>query len=226
MAKRAKTAEKPKPEGLDPKIIAFHASQIDQAKERLNTANGEYRAVVKKAKAAGCKTSVLLEVLREKKQDLDQVNIDLKDKLYYRDILGMPVDQKYLFGSPKVSAEVREQVTIQDAEAAGFIAGKSGADRGDNRHPAGSAMFAAWDRGYLKGQEVIAKQMGPKGTVASTRKARQAAAPRLPLGSAPAGKPNGKPAGKTGGKPRGKAGAAGGPVQHGASTEAAATTLN
>ena len=237
MAKKAKPAVAP-PQRVSPEIIQKFAGSVVRLKEAVDSANGEYRAELKKAKAAGVNTGILLDSLRQKKRDLDQVNADLRDKVYYHGILGMPVEQAWLFGNPEVPAGVAEQVTVQDAEAAGFTAGKSGGARGDNLHPAGSAMFAAWDRGYQRGQATIAKRMGQnaKTRPASTRKTR-AAEPGLPLGETPpqpaaAGtgkKKAAKDAKASNGAANGASTARGasrkraaGPVQHGATADAPA----
>lgn len=116
-----------------------------KAVEAAKSAQGAYRAALKKAKKDGCNADAIAAALKERKQDQDE------RKLFYRDmgrvlrLLGVPVGTQF---------SLLEE-TPSDPEVAGYEAAKSGVVNSDNPYPEGSNDHALWARGwdrYVTGQ--------------------------------------------------------------------------
>lgn len=181
MAKRPTTEAKL--DNLSNETIQKHIRFCSDAKSQLEEASGIYRAALKAAKAAGCNQKQLVAVLNDRKKDADQLVIEMRDYVRYAGLVGIAIKQGDLFpvDSYKVAEAAAQEMEEWQIEEAGCAAGKGGAERGDNKYPPGSPSFAAWDRGYLRGQKMIAAAMGKGGKVASTRKG-----PRKPRETSPA----------------------------------------
>jgi hypothetical protein len=149
-----------------------HIKFVTAARELLDTANSDYRTALKAAKSDGINQKQLLAALQSKKRDIDAVRLDLRDYVRYLGLCSMAMTQQDLFGNADRNSPPAGQ--------AGLSAGKAGRDRQDNPHTLGTEPQVAWDKGWIKGQKTIAKQMGPKAKVASTRRKR-GPAPGLPF---------------------------------------------
>lgn len=187
MAKRPKKADaqaaSPNSAGPSNEDTARTMREVAALRIRLDEANGEYRARLKKAKGEGENTKQLIAALQDRKKDPDAVHLDLRNYARYRALLNMPLVQTEIFAiDTSMSAEASEEQRVWDVESAGFEAGKGGASRDDNRHPAGSGEHAAWAKGWIRGQGYIAKQMGKNAKKASSRRERETP---LPLGDSP-----------------------------------------
>lgn len=168
----------------------------------LDEANGAYRARLKKAKSDGEDTKELIRALADRKVDPDAIHVSMRAYARYRALLGMPLVQTEIFAADvSLSKDAREEQAVWDVETAGYEAGKGGAGKDDNRHPAGSAQHQAWARGWLRGQAMIAKQLGANAKRASTRRSRDAQPSLLP--GADADKDNGAGEQQTAARKRG-----------------------
>ncbi len=176
MAKKAETAaEKAEKDTRRASIDAKHYALISQAKERLESAQGSYRATIKAAKNDGVPTAALLAAMREKKMDPDAIALRDREMVRMRALVGVPMNQLDMFSAlqPEQPKEAAEIVSEADADAAGFSAYNGGAERGDNLHKPGTMLYQAWDRGWLRGQEETAGRMGGgESKAASARKSR------------------------------------------------------
>lgn len=174
-----KLQEKPATNVPDAVVQKF-IREISGAREALDSANGEYRAVLKAAKGAGVNQKQLLTALQHSRRDPEQVAIDDRDLARYRALLNMPIHQMELFGGggdqtpPEPSLVDGEPTDHQlwEATEAGKAAGSSGGDVNANPHEH-HAMQNAWAKGFKLGLTKIAREMAPGATVASTRKRRE-----------------------------------------------------
>jgi hypothetical protein len=107
------------------------------------------------------------------KLDLDEAEMQLKNLRVYAAWIELPIGSQIdMFGKPepatvdaKAAAEQREWQAGED----GAHAGKAGHERDGNPFSTGTAEYVAWDKAWargnkvwLKGQEKIAGEMGPK----------------------------------------------------------------
>jgi hypothetical protein len=179
MARRRKSD--PVQSNVTDETIRKHMRICSDAKAAVEEANGRYRAFLKAAKLDGVNQGQMIAVMADRKRDTDRVEADLRDRLRMMRLFDMPTTQiELLFGAvagPNVSAAAADEHDEWSADEAGYEASvKGGQQRSDNPHPAGTLAFAGWDKGWHRGQEKLASDLGPKGRgtkPASTRRARR-----------------------------------------------------
>lgn len=131
------------------------------AKRALESAQAEYRNVLKAAKKAGIDTKAMVAaraLATSDEPDADRAH--MQTLLRYTAYLGLPLGtQLALFDAPDLPEPARAEQADWDAEDLGYRAGRGGADRGDNPYDAGSSAHVQWDGGWSKGQASIAQDM-------------------------------------------------------------------
>lgn len=160
-------------------IVQKFIREISGAKETLDSANGEYRSVLKAAKEAGIDQKQLLVAMADARRDPEQVALDDRNHARYRALLNMPVHQMEMFGgggdqAPPEKTLVDGEPTdhqLWEATEAGKRAAKTGGDVNDG--PAHPALAKAWAAGFKRGLQMLARDMAPDAKVASTRKKRE-----------------------------------------------------
>lgn len=160
--------------------------KIRTAKREADEARGRYQAARKLAKDAGVDMAALALMEQLARLDEDEVNQRLSTVFRYAGWLELKVGTQIdLFSDvPQRPRKAEVEHREWSAEEAGIEAGKAGAERNDeNPYPPGSPLHVKWDAGWLKGQAIIAEQMGPtRRRAATTRKRREP--PKRAAGSA------------------------------------------
>lgn len=153
-------AEKLAPNVTPETFLEFYR-QAGIAKRDLERAQGEYRAVLKRAKKAGIDTKALIAVRAiATSDDPAAEEAHLNTLLRYARYLDLPLGtQLGLFDDAAPSAAARTEQAEWDAEDYGYRAGRGGQNRDDNPHAAGTAAHVRWDEGWHKGQASIAQDM-------------------------------------------------------------------
>lgn len=138
---------------------------LEAAQAAAKTKNAEYRNVLKDAKKAGCNSTAIADALAARFMDEDTLVLELREKLKMLDLSGVvPRIVDKILGRLDIEEPTRNeqhQMTVDRAYDDGAFAGREGAPRDANTHPAGSDLYDAWDRGYLLGQAAIAAEMMP-----------------------------------------------------------------
>lgn len=156
--------------------ISDFIREAGAAKREVEEANGRYRSILKRAKATGCNQGEIVAALQAKKQDPDQVLINLRDKVRYLGIVGVPVTKGGLFDDldfTDLAPETQEKDQHWAAEEAGYTAGKANGSRDDNPFPPGAESHVAWDGGYIRGKQALAGTEPEGAKTASTRRSKQ-----------------------------------------------------
>ncbi len=156
-----------------------HFRLVSEAKTQLEEMQGIYRSRLKAAKTDGIMQGELIGAMAARRKQPDEVVLRLKTRIRYLTLLeAIPRGtQLGMFSGPNVAPAEAEAHSEWQAAEQGYTAGRTGKSTNDNPHKAGSAQHAAWGRGFLKGQESIANQMGANAKVAPLRKRGTKAAP-------------------------------------------------
>ena len=148
-------------------VIAGYAVEADRAQRDIDEATGRKRSVLKRAKAEGVKTRVLLAAIKMKRQDPDEVALEMRDSIRYVNIItpGVRLTQAELFtgedATRPLNVKVQAEVQAWQAEAGGYADGKQGGHLNDSPHQVGTEARVHYERGWLRGQAVIANEMAP-----------------------------------------------------------------
>jgi hypothetical protein len=183
MAATASLAEA-RSHNVPPEIFLKHYREIRDCKSaHADTAMAVARAK-KAAKGAGVDLDALKLLERLADLDSDEAEMQMRHLQTYAAWINLPIGaQPSLFGAgsapPAADAAAAAEHREWAAGDAGAIAGRKGEEREANPHEAGSAEHAAWARSWakghkvwLKGQEVIAGEMGDNGGAAPARRRR------------------------------------------------------
>ena len=122
---------------------------------------GEYRAILKRAKADGIEPKVIIAVMAAKKREPEDVERDMLREIEAMRWAGLPIGaQSDMFNSGDGDSHTtvtQDAAQLEfDANQNGYKAGQSGQEREDNPHPAGSELYVAWERGQKKGNDARA----------------------------------------------------------------------
>ena len=154
--------------------IQKYQREYSLQKRKCEEETGVLRAILKRAKADGVNTKTVIAVHQAGKQELDVVVADLRDAIRYMALRNMPVTQMDLFGEGAeflTEKAAREQDEF-DADDAGYGAGMGGQTADDNPHPAGAALYVAWEGGRKKGAEAKGRILGSTGKQADGSRKR------------------------------------------------------
>mgnify|MGYP000046402635 CR=1 FL=1 len=146
-------------------VIASFAIEADQAQRDIDEASGRKRAILKRAKGQGVKTDIILAVLAMKKQDEADVLARMRDTLRYAAIIvpNVKLSQADLFDTldtKPLNARSRADVQEWEAERKGYECGLIGGSMGDCVYAPGTEARVHFERGFVRGQTVIADRMG------------------------------------------------------------------
>jgi hypothetical protein len=171
---------------------------LDAATTARQSANGAYRAAIKAAKTSGIDTDDLLEFLRLRKKDPEEVTRRFKalnEMLLWGDVpvgtqLGIFEDGRSVatHGEDRKAADGEDapRKSLSEIGADAFDACKSGLPIGDNPYPTDTVEGQRWRNDWLRAEQE------------AVDKAREAGAPAKPATAAPP--KAGKGAAKGGGK--------------------------
>lgn len=160
--------------------------EASATKRGIEEASGRHRAVLKRAKAAGCNPAIIAAAIAAKRKDHAVVMGEVRDSVRVFNLVGITIAQTDLFGgwAPEVTEKAAADHDMFTAEERGYDAGKAGQDRHGNPFTAGSPFFQEWDSGWVKGQAAIAERMAPGASQADAsrkrpdRAAKEATAPK------------------------------------------------
>ena len=177
-----------------------------QAQQRTNEeGNGLLRAEYKRAKADGENVDVMRRVIRKlRSKSPEEILQDLRDEIEYLLMRRVSISATDLFSGANmdISEHTRHADDMWDAGEKGYRAGRLGAKVEDAPYQPGSELFDEWKREWQRGQEAIAREMGPNAQVASTSKKRPRQG-RIPGTEAKQPSPTRRAAGKGGAKKKG-----------------------
>lgn len=153
MARKAK--DDAKRENVTEDTIRQHFEAIETLKGKAETANSHVRNAYKAAERDGVNRAMLRQVASDKRRDPDDVARDRQDYDRYTSILNEPAWAKLeeLEYPPEPADETRAKVAEFDAGQQGVNAGRAGHPRESNPFEAGSVAHAAFDRGWIQGDE-------------------------------------------------------------------------
>lgn len=173
--------------------------EIVELQQERDSAQSAVMARFKAAKKAGFNTKALQKAIQARQEDPDTVAAEMSDMIEYLHYSGVKVPgfQPDLFASGErptvdgLSEKEREEEALWSAKQAGYASGRAGGNRQDNPHPQGSPFYVEWDKGWIRGQEHIAREMGPDGGKPNAEK--KAATPKAGGRKAKGGNPEDGP---------------------------------
>lgn len=149
--------------GSDPNVTddtwLEHMRLVGISLRALEEAQGAYRATLKKAKAAGVPTKALIDGIRARGKDETVVKMELRDYVRGLNLARVPVKVEDVFNGWK-QPEIPQHIFAEDVEERGYYSGRNNGLRENNPHKAGSEDHQVWDRGWRKGQESLAVELG------------------------------------------------------------------
>ncbi len=148
-----------------------YSKLLNASLRELEEASGAHRAVVKKAKAAGVNPNAILAALRAKRKEETVIAQELRDYVRALHVNRVTISANDVYGGWETPAPTPED-DAYDAEQRGYQAGTGNGLREDNPFAAGSEQHAEWDRGWRKGQEALAKQLGDNAKAANPSRKR------------------------------------------------------
>jgi hypothetical protein len=170
---------------VPPDVFLRHYREIRDCKRHQADANMAVARAKKSAKEIGIDLEAFRLLEKLAALDLDEAEMQLSHLRQYAAWIELPIGtQLDAFGAPPQPAAVDAKDAAEQREwqagDEGLQAGKAGHERDVNPFEAGSAEYVAWDKAWakgnkvwLKGQERIAGEMGPKagnGAAAPVRK--------------------------------------------------------
>jgi hypothetical protein len=164
-------------------------------KRAIEEATGRHRAVLKRAKNAGCNPKIISSAIVSRRQDPAVVVSEVRETVRTFNLVGIEMGSSDLFGgwSGEITEKAAEQHSAFSVKEAGYEAGKAGTDRAGNPHEPGSPFHQRWDEGWIAGQAAIAARMMPGATQANASRKRPERTEAT--GAAPEPKRRGRPPG-------------------------------
>lgn len=137
---------------------------LESAQEVTRRKNGEYRAVLMRAKKAGVSTDSLTHALTVRFMDPDEVLREEREKIKMLALSGfLPGIMEQLIDRTNIEEPTfneQHETNLIIARDRGQHVGIKGGLRDDNPYPAGTEYHVNWVEGYLAGQRAIADEMG------------------------------------------------------------------
>lgn len=157
------TAARP---NVTPETVQQFTREAVIKRRAVSEAQGEYRAVLKRAKAAGVNTKALSEHINNRALDSDEVTRHYRDVFYYGAVNGAGyASQSDLFPTSGMDLHVSETASAEhqefEASEAGYEAGRSGSRIEDCPYPVASPLAQIWSQAWRRGQDSIAAEMAP-----------------------------------------------------------------
>lgn len=120
------------------------------------------RNLLKRMKAAGENTVAARKAIRLAKLSHENAIGDTRDLVYYMALRNIPVHQDDLFAfDTAVNERTRHEDDIWDIQEKGYNAGRLGVRIEENPYPAGQQSHVEWQSWWHKGQEALARILGP-----------------------------------------------------------------
>jgi uncharacterized protein (UPF0335 family) len=144
--------------------------EIIELQQERDSANAAVLHRFKAAKKAGFNVKALANAIAARQKDPDVVASEVYDMVEYMHWSGIRISglQFDLFDADEratmdgLSEKERAEDALWSAGQQGYHAGRAGDHRtASNPHAPGSELYVAWDAGYMRGQEHIAREMGP-----------------------------------------------------------------
>lgn len=138
----------------------------------------------KQAKKAGFNTKALQKAIAARQEDPEVVAQEMSDQIEYLHWSGVKIPgfQPDLFADgerPTVDGLTEQERAEEErftAEQKGYATGRAGGHRTDtNPYETGSENHVEFDKGWLRGQAAIAREMGPDAGKPKERKAERPA---------------------------------------------------
>lgn len=166
--------------------------QYQTQKRSCQEANGVLRNIVKRAKADGINVTAMIATCEATKLDPDTVVKNVHDTVRYMSLRSIPVTAEAIFQNwdTRITEKSQAEDDIWTAEDQGYKAGRHGAAVESCTYHPGTELHVAWMTWWHRGQEAMAKELGPDAVQASAEK-----------------RPRGRPPGSTGRRRRGANGA-------------------
>lgn len=140
---------------------------IDVATERRKSAVGVHRATVKAMQKFGVDTDAVLEAVRSRLIDPDELVVRERNRLRAFGVNGvLSLDQMNEIKGVEVtepSAADWEAVNETTAGYNGYMAGRSNVPKDDNPYGPGTQNHAAWARGWNNAQADLAEELARTG---------------------------------------------------------------
>jgi hypothetical protein len=148
--------------GPDENAYSEWMRQYRSQKRVVDEETGVLRAILKRAKDAGCNTKSIRHACKAATHDSDDVISDLRDTLRCMTILRIGVTPDALFAGWQVNLSdgQQQQDEVWVAEDAGFQAGRHGKPLDDTPYPPGTPLAQAYHANWDKGQASIARELG------------------------------------------------------------------
>lgn len=129
---------------------------VEDAQEKVSSANGRYRAVLKDAKAHGVNPAAIVRYLANIRREVQDVDNEYRDDVRIAKVMGAPFAfaQLDLFGekaAPTVATAVDSQQMLDQAFASGKKLGLAGKPF-KTSFPKDSAAYISFTRGHDEGQ--------------------------------------------------------------------------
>jgi len=178
MAKAAASLAEASSHNVPPEVFLKHYREIKQAKDDHADTGMAVARAKKAAKNDGIDLDAFKWLEKLAKLDTEDAEMQIRHLQTYAGWIKLPIGtQLAMFGQPEpatVDAKAAAEHAEWEARDLGSAEGKAGHERGDNPNLLGSPEYAAYDRGWLEGNEIwlkgqkkIASEMGPKGTKAN-----------------------------------------------------------
>lgn len=153
---------------------------LERAQAETKTANGEYRNKLKAFKSDGGDIDALIDVMKDQKREIDEVESYLRNYNAYAKFIGLPIGTQLGFfdgDKPKAAngkakangANGHKKISTKETIASARAEGKSDGEKGKtafNTYADGSPEALAYSSGYNAAQEkLVHETVGrPQGT--------------------------------------------------------------
>jgi hypothetical protein len=140
---------------VPPETFLRHYREIRDAKSAHADTGMALARAKKSAKGDGIDLDALKLLEKFADLDKDEAELQLTHLRLYAEWIELPIGtQLDAFGQHTRPSEAETQKQRDhDAQLAGEGAGRAGHQRQDNKHPPGSSLHVAWDKGWLKGNK-------------------------------------------------------------------------
>lgn len=132
----------------------------------------------KAAKSDGVDLDALAALEKLVKLDDDEAALQMRNTMRYLRFLGKPLGTQLdwidaVAATPQPNDKSANEHRVWQAEQDGYAAGRAGRGRDDNPYDAGAETFVAFDKGYTRGQKVLADKLGENAKAAEPRRSRK-----------------------------------------------------
>jgi hypothetical protein len=139
----------------------------------LETAKARFRNCGKKIESWGVDLKQLDRVIEFARRDSDELKGEFHTFLHYCKVLQLPLGTQLSLLDDDVKVDMspgaKEEAEAWDAGQQGFAAGKNGEPPSNNKYPAGTLAFTAWEEARARGKAaleegLVVRRGRPKGS--------------------------------------------------------------